>query len=176
MNMKFGDPRLPERFWKKVERTEDNDCWIWVGAIKSQRTGNRRYATYTHDGKQRQMVTVVTLVLDPDFDSKKFRAYNTCENKYLCANPEHIATISRSTCKNGHENTERNSHNMCKQCKREGEKSRGSSPRPKKPKKPIEGFTVFGDKTSDDIWRPSGWPKEVLGGRITVNQEERESA
>lgn len=172
--MEFGDPRLPERFWKKINRTEDG-CWVWTGAIKSQRTGNRRYATYTHEGKQRQMVMVVAMMLDPDYDPKKFRAYNTCENEYICANPEHISTKSRNECKNGHQNPERNAHNMCKECKREGEKARG--PRPpggsrrsprRKPVRPIEGFTVFGDRPPGEIWRPSGWPKEVLDGKLSA--------
>lgn len=171
--MEFGDPRLPERFWKKIERTEDGDCWIWTGAIKNQRGGNRRYATYTHEGKQRQLVMVVALILDPEYDAKKYRAYNTCENKYICANPTHIATVARADCKNGHENPKRNAHNMCIECKREAERNRTrphgwkskTTPR-RKPQKPIEGFTVFGDKKTDEIWRPAGWPKEVLGGQL----------
>lgn len=183
MTVEFGDPRLPERFWSKVEPA-DNGCWMWKGAVKHQKIGDRRYATYTHEGRQRQLPMVVALVfIQPGYDTKQFRAENTCENKYQCANPEHITLISRADCKNGHKNPKRNAHNMCIECKREGERSRG--PRPsgwgrktvrRKTPKPIEGFTVFGDKPPGEIWRPAGWPKEVLGGRIPANQEQRESA
>ena len=28
----FGDARLPERFWAKVEPEPNTGCWLWVGA------------------------------------------------------------------------------------------------------------------------------------------------
>lgn len=183
MSVEFGDPRLPERFWKKVE-PNDTGCWIWKGAIKEQK-GGRRYGTYTHDSRQRQVPMVIASVfIQPGYDTKEFRAENTCENKYICAHPEHITLISRHDCKRGHKNPPR-ANGSCKICKAEDERARPKgrvSQRSRKnvvrrkPTKPIEGFSVFGDKKTDEIWRPSGWPKEVLGGNLKPYESERKSA
>lgn len=35
MSAIFGDARLPERFWEKVEPEPNTGCWLWVGAYKA---------------------------------------------------------------------------------------------------------------------------------------------
>ena len=36
---RFGDPRLPERFWKNVEPCATGDCWLWVGTTTEKGYG-----------------------------------------------------------------------------------------------------------------------------------------
>lgn len=36
MSAIFGDPRLPERFWGKVEPEPNTGCWLWTGAFASR--------------------------------------------------------------------------------------------------------------------------------------------
>lgn len=40
--MNFGDPRLPQRFWDKVQPCPMSGCWIWVGAWISNGYGHAR--------------------------------------------------------------------------------------------------------------------------------------
>src|SRR6185295_16937353 len=34
-HMSFGDPRLPERFWTKVELIPFSTCWYWNASLES---------------------------------------------------------------------------------------------------------------------------------------------
>lgn len=171
--MEFGDNRLPERFWKKVNPEHESGCWIWTAAIKRRKGGTRGYATFAMDGKSLSMITVVGEIVFPDYNKNTHRIVNTCENKYICA--LHVAVEPRrSACKNGHENPERDSRYNCILCKKENDKKRppreGMRGTRRKKQKMPEGYTVFGDREIDDreIWRPPGWSKEVLGGKLSA--------
>lgn len=43
--MAFGDKRLPETFWSKIEVVHRTECWLWTGATKDSEPGN--YGLFT---------------------------------------------------------------------------------------------------------------------------------
>lgn len=47
----FGDPALPERFWKYV-RVLENGCWEWVGGLSTAGYGYFYVGTGRSDGKK----------------------------------------------------------------------------------------------------------------------------
>lgn len=78
------------RFWEKVERGADGECWVWLGATSSrdgagvvQRDGKRVFA-------HRVAWELLKGNLQPGNQLRR-----TCKNK-LCVNPEHMTLSSTS--------------------------------------------------------------------------------
>lgn len=40
LTLNFGDPRLPLRFWNKVDTNIQPGCWIWTGAVQTRGYGH----------------------------------------------------------------------------------------------------------------------------------------
>jgi hypothetical protein len=138
--VKYGDPRLPERFWEKVE--VEGDCWRWCGTLK--RSG---YGQFWLNGKMHSAhrVTYRTLVGEiPD----GLCCDHLCRNP-ACVNPAHLEAVTprentvrgltgkvnnrnaeKTHCPLGHEYTKENTYlrpdrrRKCRHCHREQEKRR----------------------------------------------------
>ncbi len=120
----FGDGRLPQRFWDKVQR-EPNGCWRWIATISQRGYGQVRsnYRLYSsHRLAYTSLVAPIPTGLDID---------HLCRNR-ACCNPAHLEAVTRSVnlrrglgpglaairsrlrgvatthCKRGHEFTENN--------------------------------------------------------------------
>lgn len=79
----FGDRRLPERFWQKIQL--HGECWIWVG----YRTP-RGYGRFWWEGAARRAhrVTYAVLIGDPGESLD-----HTCRN-VSCVRPEHLEPVT----------------------------------------------------------------------------------
>jgi hypothetical protein len=168
--IEHGDPRLPQRYWDKSIPGAGHECWVWTGAIKKTPNGGRGYASYSHEKRIRVLTQVLAEVFIDGYDKTKHRAYLTCDD-YACSNPNHIAVKDRRECKNGHIRPE--GQKQCPECRRISDRvRRNGKSRPKNTRKKPNGSSVtvdtsvFGDKVPVNVWRPTGWPQEVLGGRL----------
>jgi hypothetical protein len=81
---------LDERFWKKVDKRSDNECWLWTGARRnSGKYSQAKYGSF-RVGKKTQAAHRVSYAyfngrLDGDI------VMHTCDNT-LCVNPAHLKT------------------------------------------------------------------------------------
>jgi hypothetical protein len=130
----FGDIRLPERFWAKVNNCPISGCWLWAGAIGGRGYGmswNVRISDYAH--------RMTFLALAGEI-AKGLELDHLCRVR-SCCNPAHLEPVTRlenvrrgmagdhrritcanmTHCKNGHarsEHAKANSagHVRCKAC------------------------------------------------------------
>lgn len=140
MTGNFGDARLPDRFWDKVEVVADastypGPCWIWTYALS-----NQGYGTYWHEGATRSAYSVCYKTLIGEF-SKTLQLDHLCRVR-SCCNPDHLEPVTgqvntlrgktvsglnnlKTRCNNGHEfnlsNTRisRQGRRVCRVCPRE---------------------------------------------------------
>jgi len=85
--IEFGDPRLPQRFWKKVERITSG-CWIWTGALAGHGYGQirvNRKGIYAH----RWIFEV-----DQGSIKKGLQIDHLCRNR-SCVNPTHLEAVTQ---------------------------------------------------------------------------------
>ena len=83
----FGDPRLPQRFWDKVQVTEQ-DCWAWT-AFRA-RNG---YGQYTVNARRNQAHRVAYSVLvGPIPDG--LHIDHLCRVRE-CVNPAHLEAVTQ---------------------------------------------------------------------------------
>lgn len=117
-SIRFGDPRMPERFWSKV-RVDPSGCWIWTGSIDPK--GYGRFAIKRDQGRRAHRVAVTHLV-------GPIPAGLECDHLCrvpCCVNPAHIELVTgtennsrsmsptavnkrKTHCMNGHAFTEEN--------------------------------------------------------------------
>jgi HNH endonuclease len=71
------DPRVIEKFWNSIEKTED--CWLWVGPLTTTGTPTNR------NFNPKKLSLEITGMSYPTVR----QVYNTCHNK-LCVNPDHL--------------------------------------------------------------------------------------
>jgi hypothetical protein len=113
--MNFLDPKLPERFWKKVIPEPNSGCWLWLAGTTRQGYGQFQITSYQNMLAHRVSFEAANGKLDAALviDHK---CQTTC-----CVNPEHLQQVTavrntalrreRSTrCRNGHEYTPENTH------------------------------------------------------------------
>jgi hypothetical protein len=81
----FGDPRLPARFWAKVQVAESG-CWEWTGACNSKGYGCTRIG-----GRTGKTVSTHRLVLDDIPDG--MHVDHLCQVK-VCCNPAHLEIVT----------------------------------------------------------------------------------
>jgi hypothetical protein len=110
----YGDPRVPQRLWNKIEIDPETGCWLWRGA----RSGDKK--NYGGVGFERSTWRAhrlfFTLLVRPVADDE--HVHHDCRNG-LCCNPAHISALHESEhwghghadkthCPHGHEYTEAN--------------------------------------------------------------------
>lgn len=127
MSAAFGDPRLPGRFWSKVQ-LDDNGCWTWTASLFPS-----GYGSYGSDlrGTRAHRVAYIALV-GPVLDGLVLD--HLCRVRH-CVNPAHLeaVTIAENSargdvpwvrrmrsgyCDRGHERTPENlnSRGECRLC------------------------------------------------------------
>ena len=141
----FGDSRLPQRFWGKVELMENTfrpdlgPCWLWMGShntggygnlVIGSRTDGTRKVVLAHRFAYETLIGVIAPELEPD---------HLCHN-HSCVNPDHLELVTHHTnvlrgsagvpnkikthCPKGHPYDKNNTsiyhgHRSCKACHRE---------------------------------------------------------
>lgn len=84
----IGDPRLPERFWSKVEVDAGSGCWCWIGAILT----DNGYGHFWWEGRMRMAhrVSYETLVAPV---AEGLQLDHLCRVR-RCANPAHLEPVT----------------------------------------------------------------------------------
>ena len=92
--MNFLDPRLPERFWSKVQPCPMSGCWLWTGAID-----HKGYARYVVDGSRSAIARVkrghriaYAALVGPIRDELDHLCRVRC-----CINPAHLEDVDHRT-------------------------------------------------------------------------------
>jgi hypothetical protein len=85
----YGDPRVPQRLWDKVEIQPDG-CWLWTGARwgYQKRYGAAFYERFTWRAQR----LFYTLLVRPVADTE--HVHHECRNG-LCVNPAHLRRSRR---------------------------------------------------------------------------------
>ncbi len=136
--MKFGDRRLPGRFWSKVS-IDDSGCWRWTGGMNG-----KGYGTYWMEGATRKAHRIAYEFLvgpiPPGHEIDHVRALG-CRYRD-CVNPAHLEPVTgaeniarspkeplRDSCVRGHPFDEPNTHlqprpgrnpiRVCRTCRRQ---------------------------------------------------------
>lgn len=103
---------LKDRFWAKVEKT--NNCWNWLGVPNSS-----GYGTIKLQNGSSKLAHRISYVMHKGLIPEGLQLDHLCRNR-LCVNPEHLEAVtaqenvlrgnasaaiqaSRDTCKYGHE-------------------------------------------------------------------------
>lgn len=86
MAVAFGDPRLPERYWAKVQQTPT--CWLWTAA-KSEGYGNFGIGR----SRTQRAHRLAWLTLVGDIPSGMV-VDHTCRVR-ACVNPAHMHIVTR---------------------------------------------------------------------------------
>lgn len=131
-------PRWPvrtveARFWEKVERTDPNSCWIWMGARNSKGYGIfhiEKGTRLAHRLAYEILVDSIPIGVEPD---------HLCRTP-VCVNPKHLELVthqenmrrglagwenrSKTHCSKGHAYNEANTYlykggRYCRICHRE---------------------------------------------------------
>lgn len=181
--VKIGDPRLPARFWAKVN-LNDSGCWEWTAYLAQGyghfRINQPRSTPLTHRLAYETLVGPVPHGLDLD---------HLCRNR-ACCNPEHLEPVSRRVnllrgetfpawnaikthCPEGHpydgdnliirEKKDGRSSRECRECRRAFDRKRGrEDPKKRYYYKPRERVRVSHCKVGHEftpentITRPNG--------------------
>src|SRR5262245_26168512 len=129
-----------ERFWAKVQKTEN--CWLWTGATAGSK---RRYGYFKVGGRKNVYAHRYSYELHygpiPDGMQVDHVVERGCTS-VLCVNPAHLeavtkgenlkrrTTVDKPACKYGHEFTEENTWidehgwRWCRKCHARREKER----------------------------------------------------
>lgn len=141
---RFGDHRLPKRFWEKVEPEPNSGCWLWIAALNGVR--GCRYGWFGWRGKTRYAHRVAFEELVRKVGSGRELDHRCRVTE--CVNPHHLAEVSHrenvlaigsrnimrpkyeaDVCLNGHSRTPENTvysakgrrpRRNCRVCRRVG--------------------------------------------------------
>jgi hypothetical protein len=80
-----------DRFWAKVDRRKDSECWIWTGAMTSS---SRNYGTFwvrtsRKDGKLHRASKISLFLRTGEQPKDKQMVLHSCDNP-PCVNPLHL--------------------------------------------------------------------------------------
>lgn len=78
-------PPLQDRFWSKVDRRGDDECWPWIAA---KRDSKRGYGAFWYQGRHRQ-ATYMALILSGATVPDGLMVRHECDNP-SCCNPKHL--------------------------------------------------------------------------------------
>lgn len=126
MLTRFGDSRLPERFWEKCEPEPNSGCWLWTAGCSKgygvYRIGEKTGQAYSHSYKT--LIGPVPEGLELD---------HLCRTP-CCVNPAHLEPVThgvnllrgntinaknatKTHCKRGHNNWRiRKTGRYCRTC------------------------------------------------------------
>lgn len=82
--MNYGDNRLPQKFWDKVQPEPKTGCWLWTGGIGSHGRGEIRISNV------RYLAYVLTTRIDRGPAPEGTECSHLC-GQARCVNPDHIA-------------------------------------------------------------------------------------
>jgi hypothetical protein len=85
--MRYGDERLPPRFWNKVAAVKGGGCWYWMAGLFRGGYGQFRFGrnTRAHRVAYEALVGEIPAGLDLD---------HLCRVRH-CVNPEHLEPVTR---------------------------------------------------------------------------------
>jgi hypothetical protein len=83
----FGDPRLMDRFWTKVERNITTGCWEWTGQLSKQGYGVINVARHMRRSHRFAYETLVSEVPEGLVLDHLCRVRN-------CVNPTHLEPVT----------------------------------------------------------------------------------
>ena len=84
---RYGDPRLPGRFWNKIRIDLTSNCWEWRGSTVDG-YGRLKYESKTIASHRLSYMIFVRF-----FSSKDGEIDHKCRNT-LCCNPDHLELVS----------------------------------------------------------------------------------
>lgn len=73
-----------ERFWEKVDKRSDDECWLWIGASRNKST----YGSLSIDGRPVPAYRASWIIHFGELASDRYVRIS-CHNK-LCVNPAHL--------------------------------------------------------------------------------------
>lgn len=141
--VEFGDARLPERFWNKIQ-VNANGCWIWTGSVDSGGYGQFYVGV---QGKPVRTHRLMCTLAHGNPTEESYNALHSCDTP-RCVNPDHLrwGTLSENTqdmisrgrmvydgyrCNDGHllsgENlyiNKTSGQRVCKECRKKYDKKR----------------------------------------------------
>ncbi len=85
--VRFGDERLPDRFWDKVTPEPNTGCWMWTAALSGG------YGHVSIDGAIRLAHVLTRSLLGPIEDG--LEVDHKCRNRWCC-NPEHLEPVTHA--------------------------------------------------------------------------------
>jgi hypothetical protein len=82
-----------ERFWKKVDKTDSNGCWIWTGSLRNKRDG---YGVIALPGLpvRYKMAHRIAYELVKGPIPEGMEIHHKCRVR-ACVNPDHLEPLSR---------------------------------------------------------------------------------
>lgn len=87
MSAVFGDLRLPERFWSKVEPEPNSGCWLWTAACYEN-----GYGAFKFDGRTRLVHRISYMALIGVI-SPGLQVDHLCRVR-CCVNPAHMEPVT----------------------------------------------------------------------------------
>lgn len=80
-----GIPTFENRFWSKVDRRSDEECWPWMAAV---RKNNEGYGAFWFEGRHHPSNRIAYMLSNGDIPLGQVVCH-TCDNP-RCCNPSHL--------------------------------------------------------------------------------------
>ena len=84
----FGDARLPERFWNKVQIAPDG-CWVWTAALNEKGYGRIGMGPGRNWRRAHRVAYEALVETIPD----GLQLDHLCRNR-ACVNPQHLEVVT----------------------------------------------------------------------------------